>query len=132
MGVFPGFGAWISQNNQEPLNAESNRSQDVESKSVSDKASNKAPAKTRKEYYDNDEEERQDNLWHETEKKHPWYDAPPQVKVTKKNGLCHMHIEFTAGATPYSVFFFLTERATSPYFDIASGATIWKPNQARF
>ncbi|KFK22021.1 hypothetical protein AALP_AAs47394U000100, partial [Arabis alpina] len=117
MGVFPGFGAWINQTNQQPLNFESNRSENVESKSVSEKDTNKAPAQARKEYFDKDEELKEDKLWYDAEMKHPWYDAPPQVKVTTKNGLCHMHIEFTVGMTPYGVFFHLTQRDTTPFFD---------------
>jgi len=38
------------------------------------------PAKMKK-YYDEDEWERQDKLWTAAEKKHPWKDAPPKVKV---------------------------------------------------
>ncbi|KFK40097.1 hypothetical protein AALP_AA3G330000 [Arabis alpina] len=103
MGVFPGFGAWNNQN------GESNRSENVESKSESDKDTN---AKAER-----DEELKQSKLWYDAEMKHPWYDAPPQVKVTTKNGLCHMHIEFTVGMTPGAVFFQLTQRNTSPFFD---------------
>ncbi|KFK39654.1 hypothetical protein AALP_AA3G272000 [Arabis alpina] len=81
MGVFPGFGAWINQNNHQPLNGESNRSENDESKSESEKDTKKAPAKANKEYYDINEELKQGKLWYDAEMKHPWYDAPPQVKV---------------------------------------------------
>ncbi|KAF3516431.1 hypothetical protein DY000_02059040 [Brassica cretica] len=33
MGVFPGFGSWINQNSQQPLKAESKRSENGKSKS---------------------------------------------------------------------------------------------------
>ncbi|XP_019099168.1 PREDICTED: uncharacterized protein LOC104776484 isoform X3 [Camelina sativa] len=56
-------------------------------------------------------QERQNQLWTAAEKKHPWYDAPPKVKVTTKKGLCHMHIELTLGLLPDGVF----ELFTNPY-----------------
>ena len=46
-----------------------------------------APAnkkKNRKEHYDEKEERIQHILWHEEEKKHPWKNPPPKVKVKKK------------------------------------------------
>jgi len=35
--------------------------------------------------YDEEETKRQNELWKAAEKKHPWYDAPPKVKVTIAN-----------------------------------------------
>ena len=114
MRIFPGFGSWISKNSQQPLKvslyhqsedlrksngyistflfrllmqAESKRSENVESKSVSEKdTNNNAPSnKKKKEYvYDEKEEMRQHILWYEEEKKHPWHNPPPKVKVRKK------------------------------------------------
>ena len=114
MGVFPGFGSWISKNSQQPLKvslyhrsddlrksnryistylfclwmqAEAKGSENVESKSVSEKdTKNNAPAKKKKkkEYYDEKEKIRQEKLWHEEEEKHPWQNPPPKVKVRKK------------------------------------------------
>ncbi|KAL0651869.1 hypothetical protein Bca4012_094560 [Brassica carinata] len=49
MGVFPGFGSWINQNSQQPLKAESKRSENGESKSASEKDTNNAPAKKKEE-----------------------------------------------------------------------------------
>ncbi|ESQ34424.1 hypothetical protein EUTSA_v10010034mg [Eutrema salsugineum] len=118
MGVFPGFGSWINdQNTQQPPKAESERSENVESKSMSKKDSNNAPTKEKKAYHDEKEEEKQDQLWHHAEKEHPWYDAPPKVKVTRKKGIYHMNIEFTAGMTPYGVYFLLTVPEHGPFFD---------------
>ena len=34
-----------------------------------------------------DEVMEQGKLWRDAEKKYPWYDAPPKVKVTKANSL---------------------------------------------
>ncbi|XP_022545998.1 uncharacterized protein LOC111199828 isoform X3 [Brassica napus] len=84
MGVFPGFGSWISKNSQQSLKAKSKGSENVESKLVSEKDTNSnAPAnkkKNRKEHYDEKEERIQHILWHEEEKKHPWQNPPPKVK----------------------------------------------------
>ncbi|XP_013600045.1 PREDICTED: uncharacterized protein LOC106307597 [Brassica oleracea var. oleracea] len=116
MGVFPGFGSWINQNSQQPLKAESKRSENGESKSASEKDTNNAPAKKKEEvvYYDEKEDTRQ-GLWHEAEKKHPWHNPPPKIKVTNKKGLYHMNIELTVGMTPNIVYYVLTE--SDPFFD---------------
>ncbi|XP_023644792.1 uncharacterized protein LOC111832487 [Capsella rubella] len=107
MGVFSAFGAWINQNSQEAPK----RSENVESKSKMD--NNNGPAKPKK-YFDEQEWERQDKLWTAAEKKHPWYDAPPKVKVTTKKGLCHMHIELTLGLNPDGVFELFTNPQNGP------------------
>ncbi|KAF2589099.1 hypothetical protein F2Q70_00040386 [Brassica cretica] len=120
MRIFPGFGSWISKNTQQPLKAESKRSENVESKSVSEKdTNNNAPSnKKKKEYvYDEKEEMRQHILWYEEEKKHPWHNPPPKVKVTTKKGVYHMNLEVTIGAAPEMTFLWLTEPGGSSFFD---------------
>ncbi|CAH2033731.1 unnamed protein product [Thlaspi arvense] len=116
MGVFPGFGVWINQKSQQPPKAESKRSENVESKSVSQDTNN-APTKEKNAYYDKDHEKQQDQLWHDAQKKHPWYDAPPKVKVTTKNGICHMNIEMIVGLTPDGVYELFTNPETGAFFD---------------
>ncbi|XP_024008030.1 uncharacterized protein LOC112084016 [Eutrema salsugineum] len=117
MGVFPGFGGWINQNTQRPLKAEHKRSENVESKAVSEK-DNTAPAKEENVYYDIDHVRKQDQLWHDAEKKHPWYDPPPIVKVTTENGLCHMKIELIVGMSPDAVYDVMTDPQSGPFFDV--------------
>ncbi|AEE30411.1 OBP32pep protein, putative (Domain of unknown function DUF220) [Arabidopsis thaliana] len=74
MNVFPGFGGWINQNNQQPPKGESKRSENVKSNSNTDMDTNNT---------EDDEEIKQLNLWSDAEKKHPWYDPPPKVKANK-------------------------------------------------
>ncbi|CAA7036047.1 unnamed protein product [Microthlaspi erraticum] len=93
MGVFPRFGGWINLNTQQPLKAESGKSENVESTKV-------PPIDPR--YYDQNEVNRQIKLWRDAEKKHPWTDAPP--KVTKQKGLCHMNIEMSVGYPPEALY----------------------------
>ena len=60
------------------------RSENVESKSASEKDTNNDHAKKKKKdvvYYDYKELMRQRGLWYEAEKKHPWYDPPPKIRV---------------------------------------------------
>ncbi|CDY54286.1 hypothetical protein HID58_075577 [Brassica napus] len=99
MGGFPGFGVWMNQNTQQPLKTGSMRSEDDKSKLVSPKESNNMEL-----YHDSEEEDKQIKLWNVAERKHPWYDPPPKVKVTTKRGICHMNIEFTLGVTPLAAF----------------------------
>ena len=69
------------------MQAESKRSENGESKSASEKDTNNAPAKKKKKvviYYDEKEDRRQERLWHKAEKKHPWHNPPPKIKVRKK------------------------------------------------
>ncbi|KAF8081035.1 hypothetical protein N665_0909s0022 [Sinapis alba] len=122
MGVFPGFGSWISKNNQQPLKAESKRSENGESKSASEKdTNNNAPAKKKKKkvviYYDEKEDRRQEGLWHKAEKKHPWHNPPLKIKVTNKKGVYHMNIELTVGTTPNIVYYLMTDPKGGPFFD---------------
>ena len=69
------------------MQAESKRSENGESKSASEKDTNNAPAKKKKEvvYYDEKEDTKQEGLWHEAEKKHPWHNPPPKIKGRKKS-----------------------------------------------
>ncbi|CAN7034629.1 unnamed protein product [Brassica rapa subsp. trilocularis] len=121
MGVFPGFGSWISKNSQQPLKAKSKGSENVESKLVSEKDTNSnAPAnkkKNRKEHYDEKEERIQHILWHEEEKKHPWQNPPPKVKVTTKKGVYHMNLEMTIGAAPELTYLWLIDSWGSHFYD---------------
>ncbi|RID51552.1 hypothetical protein BRARA_H02205 [Brassica rapa] len=129
MGVFTGFGSWINQNSQEPLKAESTRSENGESKSASEKDTNNAPAKKKKKvviYYDEKEDMRQERLWHKAEKKHPWRNPPPKIKVTNKKGLYHMNIELTVGTTPNVVYYVLTDPKGGPFFDYKKWRDIMK------
>ncbi|CDY57836.1 BnaCnng32560D [Brassica napus] len=104
MGVFPGFGSWISKNSQQPLKAKSKGSENVESKLV-------------KEHYDEKEERIQHILWHEEEKKHPWKNPPPKVKVTTKKGVYHMNLEMTIGAAPELTYLWLIDSWGSHFYD---------------
>ncbi|KAL0799044.1 hypothetical protein Bca101_054219 [Brassica carinata] len=116
MGVFPGFGSWINLNSQQPLKDEYKRSENGESKSASEKDTNNAPAKKEEVvYYDEKEDTRQQGLWHEAEKKHPWHNPPPKIKMTNKKGLYHMNIELTVGTTPNIVYYLMSEG--NPFFD---------------
>ncbi|KAF8048919.1 hypothetical protein N665_2354s0005 [Sinapis alba] len=111
MGVFPGFGSWINQNSQQPLKAESKRSENVDS----EKDNFKRPDKV---YYDLNEEHRQEDLWREAEKKHPWHNASPKIKVTHENGFYHMNIELIVGLTPGLLYHFLTDPEGGPFQDL--------------
>ncbi|XP_010477663.1 PREDICTED: uncharacterized protein LOC104756732 isoform X1 [Camelina sativa] len=114
MSVFPRFVGWINQNIQEPLKAESKKSENVESNSVSEEdSSNK-----REFYYDKAEAKKQGKLWRDAQKKKPWYDAPGKVKVTTKKGLCHMHIELTVGLPPEGVYDLFANPNNFPFFRI--------------
>ncbi|XP_010498870.1 PREDICTED: uncharacterized protein LOC104776482 isoform X2 [Camelina sativa] len=115
MGVFAGFGCWINQNNEEPRKDEPNRSENVESKSESETDNDNDQDKMKK-YYDEDEVERQVQLWVDAEKKHTWHDAPPKVKVTTKKGLCHIKIELRLGFPPDKVFRIITDPSNGPFF----------------
>ncbi|CAH8383023.1 unnamed protein product [Eruca vesicaria subsp. sativa] len=123
MGVFPGFGSWINQNSQQPLKDESKRSENGESKSVSEKDTNNNPPVNKKKkkkevvYYNLREEMIQERLWHEAEKKHPWHDPPPKIKVTNKKGLYHMNIELTVGMSPDSIYDILIDPKGDLFFD---------------
>lgn len=90
MGIFPGFGAWISQNTEQPR-----KSQNVESKKV----------REMKSHEDRDDTKEQLKLWREAEKKKQWLEPSP--KVTKMEvvnelewGYCHMKMEFELGLPP--------------------------------
>ncbi|KAG2240045.1 hypothetical protein Bca52824_091165 [Brassica carinata] len=111
MGVFPGFGSWINQNSKQPLKAESKRSENVDT----EKDQFKLPDKY---YYDLNEELKQEDLWHEAEKKHPWHNASPKIKVTHENGFYHMNIELTVGLTPDSLYNFLIDPESGAFQDL--------------
>ncbi|KAJ4879683.1 hypothetical protein Rs2_36737 [Raphanus sativus] len=120
MGVFTGFGSWINLNSQQPLKAESKRSENVESKSASEKDTNNAHFKKKKKdviYYDYRDSIRQQGLWYEAEKKHPWHNPHPKIKVTNKKGLYHMNIELTVGTAPDTLYGLMIEPKGGPFFD---------------
>ncbi|KAL1223001.1 hypothetical protein V5N11_019496 [Cardamine amara subsp. amara] len=104
MSVFSRFVGWINLNIQQPLEAESQRSENVESNSVSEK-----DTKTRHVYYDKAEAKKQGKLWN---------DAPAKVKVTTKKGVCHMHIELTVGLPPEGVYDLFANPNNIPFFRI--------------
>lgn len=72
MGIFPGFGAWISQNTQQPR-----KSQNVESKKV----------REMKSHEDRDDTKEQLKLWREAEKKKQWREPSPKVTKVRSNQL---------------------------------------------
>ncbi|AEE30421.1 hypothetical protein (Domain of unknown function DUF220) [Arabidopsis thaliana] len=114
MSVFRRFVGWINQNlQQQPLKDESKRSENVDSNSATENDTNK-----RAFYYDKAEAKKQGKLWRAAEKKKPWYDAPPKVKVTTKKGLCHMHIELTVGLPPEGVYDLFANPNDFPFFRI--------------
>ncbi|CAA0236966.1 unnamed protein product [Arabidopsis thaliana] len=104
MSVLPGFGSWINQNIEEPPEAESKSPKSEAVWAVDTK------------YYDLDEVRREGEIWRAAEEKHPWYDAPAKVKVTTKNGLCHMNIEFKLGLPPEGVYEMFTNPNNYPVF----------------
>ncbi|XP_023632781.1 uncharacterized protein LOC17897866 [Capsella rubella] len=112
MSVFPRFVDWNSQSVEEPLKGESKRSENAKSDSVSEEDSKWIA------YYDKAEAKKQGNLWRAAEKKKPWYDAPAKVKVTRKKGLCHMHIELTVGLPPEGVYDLFANPDNFPFFRI--------------
>ncbi|VVA92288.1 unnamed protein product [Arabis nemorensis] len=103
MGVFTGFGAWINQNIQQPLKAESKSSENAKSKSRSEINTHEKK----------DEMKEQLTLWRDAEKKKQWYDAPGKVKTEK--GICHMHLEFTLGLPPKAAYDVLTNPENQSY-----------------
>ncbi|XP_013610363.1 PREDICTED: uncharacterized protein LOC106317047 [Brassica oleracea var. oleracea] len=111
MGVFPGFGSWINQNSQQPLKAESKRSENVDSEEDDFKYPDKI-------YYDLKEEQKQNDLWHEAEKKHPWHNASPKIKVTHENGFYHMNIELTVGLAPEFLYSILIDPGSGTFRDL--------------
>lgn len=45
-------------------------------------------------YHDSEEEDKQIKLWNVAERKHPWYDPPPRVKVRANQQTKYMHYHF--------------------------------------
>ncbi|KAL9857476.1 hypothetical protein AtNW77_Chr1g0026571 [Arabidopsis thaliana] len=84
---------------------ESKRSRNVKTKSVSET------------YPENREElKKQLKLWRASDKKSPWYDYPPKVKVTNEKDLYHLNMKFTIGLPPEAVFDILTTYENPSYF----------------
>ncbi|KAL9857463.1 hypothetical protein AtNW77_Chr1g0026441 [Arabidopsis thaliana] len=116
MGVFPGFGSWINQNTQQPPHkAESERSENAKFKSKSETNTHEA----------RDEMKQQLKLWRDTEKKEQWNDAPPNVKVERRNdlewGMSTIEMQFTLGLPPQAAYDVLTNPDNQPYFRIIKG-----------
>ncbi|XP_056850948.1 uncharacterized protein LOC130500207 [Raphanus sativus] len=111
MGVFPGFGSWINQNSQQPLKAEAKRSENVDSEEDDFKYPDKI-------YFDLNDEQKQLDLWHEAEKKHPWHNASPKIKVTHENGFYHMNIEMTVGLHPELLYGYLIDPGSGTFHDL--------------
>ncbi|CAH8386922.1 unnamed protein product [Eruca vesicaria subsp. sativa] len=71
MGIFPGFGVWINQNNQQPPKAESKKPKNVKSKPGSEINTNAESEGTKKQL----------KLWKAYERKIVWQqDITPEVK----------------------------------------------------
>ncbi|XP_056849520.1 uncharacterized protein LOC108825272 isoform X2 [Raphanus sativus] len=113
MGVFPGFGSWINKNSQPqpPLKAKAKSSKNIDSEKDDFKYPDKA-------YHDLNEEQKQLDLWHEAEMKHPWHNASPKIKVTHENGFYHMNIELTVGLPPEVLYSFLIEPGSGMFHDL--------------
>ncbi|XP_024008857.1 uncharacterized protein LOC18992603 [Eutrema salsugineum] len=106
MDIFPGFGAWVNQNIQQPLTkAESKKSENVNSKSASE-------INTLEE---RDETKEQLRLWRDAEKRAPWHDAPPKVKVATQEGICVMEMEMVLGLPPQVAYDILASPNNQPY-----------------
>ncbi|KAG2303694.1 hypothetical protein Bca52824_032345 [Brassica carinata] len=107
MGIFPGFGAWINLNNQQPPKAESKKSKNVKSKPGSEINTNA----------ESEETKRQLKLWRAEEKKFPWLrDYPPKVKVSKSSiGETHLEMDFSIGLPPETVFDIVTSHDNQTY-----------------
>ncbi|CAH8386908.1 unnamed protein product [Eruca vesicaria subsp. sativa] len=91
MGIFPGFGGWISQ--------QPKKSEDVKSK----------PVRETKIHEERDiEMKEQIKLWREANKKRGQYqEPPPTIKVKtdyKLDGLTDMQMEFTMGMPPQAAY----------------------------
>ncbi|EOA36668.1 hypothetical protein CARUB_v10011997mg [Capsella rubella] len=117
MGIFPEFGGWIDQNTQqEPLKADSKRSENVKSESGSSDINT---------CEERDEMKEQLTLWRESEKKKQWYDPPPKVKVERRNdlvkGMTTIDMEFTLGLPPQAAYDVLTNPDNQQYSRIIKG-----------
>ncbi|CDY20855.1 BnaC05g26370D [Brassica napus] len=91
--------------------AESKRSENVDSEEDDFNYPDKV-------YYDLKEAQKQADLWHEAEKKHPWHNASPKIKVTHENGFYHMNIELTVGLPPYFLYNFLIDPGSGAFRDL--------------
>ena len=74
-------------------------------------------------YHDSEEEDKQIKLWNVAERKHPWYDPPPKVKVRTIQQTKYMHYHFGLGGSAIiflflnlkCFFFFMFEKSTTIY-----------------
>ncbi|KAJ0257706.1 OBP32pep protein [Hirschfeldia incana] len=107
MGIFPGFGAWINLNNQQPPKAESKKSKNVKSKPGSEINTNE----------ESEETKRQLKMWRAEEKEFQWLrDNPPTVKVSKSSiGETHLEMDFSIGLPPETVFDIVTSHDNRTY-----------------
>ncbi|CAF1928925.1 hypothetical protein HID58_066318 [Brassica napus] len=114
MGIFPGFGAWISENTQHPTKSEKN----VKSKPMTQ-------AKTHEE---RDETKEQLKLWRDANKKEQYHEPPPTVKVRThhSSGLSDMKMEFTLGLPPQVAYDVLTNPDNITYSREIKGRPLLK------
>ncbi|XP_006304415.2 uncharacterized protein LOC17899822 [Capsella rubella] len=115
------FAGWINQNIQQPPKGESERYEDDKSNSGSEMDTNGTE----------DEEIKQLILWSNAEKKHPWYDPPPKVKVTMKKGVCHLNIELTLGVPPDGAYELFINPTDVPFFVIDNSGRQLLKNKSR-
>ncbi|KAF3585611.1 hypothetical protein F2Q69_00028545 [Brassica cretica] len=116
MGIFPGFGAWISENTQHPTKSEKN----VKSKPMTQ-------AKTHEE---RDETKEQLKLWRDANKKEQYHEPPPTVKLKVRthhsSGLSDMKMEFTLGLPPQVAYDVLTNPDNITYSREIKGRPLLK------
>ncbi|KAG2304076.1 hypothetical protein Bca52824_032727 [Brassica carinata] len=114
MGIFPGFGAWTSQNTQQPTKSEKN----VKSK----------PTTQAKTHEDRDEMKEQLKLWRDANKKKQYHEPPPTVKVRTdhNSGISYMKMEFTLGLPPQAAYDVLTNQENITYSREIKGRPLLK------
>ncbi|XP_056845779.1 uncharacterized protein LOC108846063, partial [Raphanus sativus] len=115
MGIFPEFGAWISQNTQHPTKSEEN----VKSKPM-------AQPKTHEE---RNELKEQLKLWRDANKKEQYHETPPTVKKVRtdhNSGISYMKMEFTLGLPPQAAYGFLTNEDNIAYSREIKGRPLLK------
>ncbi|CAN8304337.1 unnamed protein product [Cochlearia groenlandica] len=109
MGIFSDFIGLINLNKEQrpkvSYKNESKPTEDDEPKPVS---------KTYPE--DREELKKQLKLWRAYEKKHPWHDYPPKIKVKISKDECLMNMQFTIGLPPEAVYDMFTNYDNQTYF----------------
>ncbi|KAF8105784.1 hypothetical protein N665_0155s0005 [Sinapis alba] len=115
MGIFPGFGSWISQNTQQPTKSEKN----VKTKPMTQ-------AKTHEDQ--RDEIKEQLKLWRDANKKEQYHEPPPTVKMHTDHysGFSDMEMEFTLGLPPQVAYDVLTNQDNITYSREIKGRPLLK------